>query len=156
MNASYNDVFSRFLNKIEDFDMSKMSEEMFNGIASEYLHFAIGIPRIKKLFSSLSLDDVLLEFDYELKYSDDEQSDHDFICNLLSSGMVLAWIEPQINSMTNIHQFYGGKEEKFYSQSNHLAELNKLKEKCEIDISRLINSRTYINNSYLRGNTNET
>ena len=149
--ASYKDVFSRFLNKVEDYDIPKMNEETFNIIATEYLHFAIGIPRVRKLFESIILDDVLLEFDYELKYSDDEQTDHDFVCNLLSSGMVLAWIEPQVKSMSNIHQMYGGKEEKFYAQSNHLSTLNTLQEKCEIDISRLINSRTYINNSYLKG-----
>lgn len=149
MIASYKDVFSRFLNKVEDYDIPKMNEETFNIIATEYLHFAIGIPRVKKLFSSITLDDVLLEFDYELKYTDDEHTDYDFVCNILSSGMVLAWIEPQVKSMNNIHQIYGGKEEKFYAQANHLSELNKLQEQCEIALSRLINSRAYINNSYL-------
>ena len=57
------------------------------------------------MFSSITLDDVLLEFDYELKYTDDEHTDYDFVCNVLSSGMVLAWIEPQVKSMNNIHQY---------------------------------------------------
>ena len=120
---------------------------MENNGNSNYVKFiAAAIPSPN---SQTNTANVLLEFDYELKYTDDEHTDYDFVCNVLSSGMVLAWIEPQVKSMNNIHQIYGGKEEKFYAQANHLSELNKLQEQCEIALSRLINSRAYINNSYL-------
>ena len=121
MIASYRDVFSLFLNKVEDYKaFPNLTEELFLEIATNYLHDSCSEPKIRKLFEHITFDDLLLEFDFELKNTIDEDSDLDFIKKLLSTAMVIEWLNPQLNSTLNIQQMYGGKEEKFYAQSNHL------------------------------------
>ena len=93
--------------------------------------------------------DLLLEFDFELKNTIDEDSDLDFIKKLLSTAMVIEWLNPQLNSTLNIQQMYGGKEEKFYAQSNHLNSIVNLHSYWTTRLHRLISNRNTDNNSYL-------
>jgi hypothetical protein len=44
--------------------------------------------------------------------------------------------------------FIGGKEEKFFSQANHIAELRALREDVRLEMKRLHSYGTYVNNSY--------
>lgn len=150
MIASYKDIFSLFLNKVEDYKaFPNLTEELFFEIATNYLHDSCSEPKIRKLFDHITFDDILLEFDFELKNSIDENSDLDFIKKLLSTAMVIEWLNPQLNSTLNIQQMYGGKEEKFYAQSNHLNSIVNLHSYWTSKLHRLISNRNTDNNSYL-------
>ena len=63
--------------------------------------------------------------------------------------MVIKWLEPQVKSKVNIAQMFGGKEQKFYSQSQHLSELKDMLETEKISLNKLIRDRGSVFNPYL-------
>ena len=67
---------------------------------------------------------------------------------MLALGMKLAWIDQYLNSTENVLQFIGGKEEKYYSQANHISELRELRKDTLREMNSLHNYDTYVNNPY--------
>ena len=63
-------------------------------------------------------------------------------------GMKLAWLDQTLNSTENTLMFIGGKEEKFFSQANHIAELRALRADTLREMQQLYTYDTYVNNSY--------
>jgi hypothetical protein len=84
-----------------------------------------------------------------MKKATDEYADRDFVVNLLAKGMIVEWIQPQVNKTSLTAQFFGGKEQKYYSQSQHLAEMQSLLKTARLDMRRMITERDFIYNSYL-------
>ena len=96
------------------------------------------------------LDDEVIQLTYSLKHVINEaDEDMRFVIEVIAMGMVIEWLEPQVNSVLNTLQMFSGKEEKFYSQSNHLSELKDLLKQSEIKQRKLIRDRGYISNTYL-------
>jgi hypothetical protein len=62
--------------------------------------------------------------------------------------MTMAWLDQALNSTELTMMFVGGKEEKYYSQANHIAELRALREDTRLEMKRLHSYGTYTNNSY--------
>ena len=50
--------------------------------------------------------------------------------------------------MVNTLQVFGGKEEKFYSQSSHLAELRALDDRLRLEAQQLSRDYSYTDNDY--------
>ena len=67
---------------------------------------------------------------------------------LLSMGMKLAWLDQTLNSTDNVLMIIGGKEEKFFSQANHISELRALRDDTLREMQKLYTYSTYANNSY--------
>lgn len=137
MATPYEKVYGRFLSRTTDFNLGNLDDHTFNETLKDWLQSAIVNARISK--------DMLLRDDEQEVFVND-LSDKDI--ELLAMGMVLAWLEPTINSTELTLQFIGGKEEKYYSQANHLAELRALREDTRVDMKRLHCYGTYTNNSY--------
>lgn len=148
---TYEKIYSYFFTKVEAYDFLELSDAQVDTFLVNYLHLAANKPYIRRLFSSLNLDDEIHEISFEMKYTVDEFSDTDFIIDVLSIGLAIEWLEPKINSITNIAQMFGSKEEKFYSQSNHLSELRALKDSFVKQQRRTIADRGYAWNTYLDG-----
>ena len=148
---SYDKLFSRVLNKINDPKELSLDESDLLEIYTERLHSVIGKPRVRRLFSSVKMDDEIMEMTFTLKDSVDEDSDKYFIIEVLSRGMVIAWLEPQVKSTANLAQMFGGKEQKWFSQAQHLTELKDLLSTAKSEQRRIICDHGYINNSYVRG-----
>lgn len=148
---SYNEIVSCFLPKVEEYDFLRMSVDDFNDFFTRWLHGAVSKPYVRKLFSSLTLDDEIMQLDYEMNYSIDDESDKDFILEVLALGAGIQWITPKINSSINIQQVYASKEEKYYSQAQHLSELRALKKDWVKEQRGMIRDRGYIWNTYLDG-----
>ncbi len=151
---TYEEVYSRFFTKVEAYDL--LSERMdIDNVREEFmcnwLHSAIYNPYIRKQFSSIEMDDIESSFEYTLRYSIDDSADKDFILEVLSYGMMFAWVEPKVNSITNIVQTFGTSDEKFYSQAAHLSELRALRDDMDRKVRSLIRDRGYLNNAYLDG-----
>ena len=146
---SYDEVFNDFLGRIADYDFSKMDESTANYLMSEYLQKVLSRPYIRRLLSSISYDKETHLIEFEMAKVVDEDADLEFVKTILSKGMVVEWLEPQVRNRVNIAQFFGGKEQKYYSQSNHISELRALLEDTEIELRREIRDRGYIYNSYL-------
>ena len=141
------DVYSSFLDKVTDFDIGSYEEDIQKELLIGYLKGALGIPYLRAIFITITIDDYEETINYTLKTEDG--CDEQFIIELLSKGMVIKWLEPQVKSKVNISQFFGGKEQKFYSQSQHLSELKDLLENERIELNKLIRDRGSIYNPYL-------
>lgn len=138
MATSYEKVYESFLSKITDFNLIEVDDYSFDKMMYGWLKSAI--VRVRKCDHDLSRrDDEIQEFAEDLT---------DLEIELLALGMVDAWVTPMINSTELTLQFLGGKEEKFYSQSQHLTELRNLKKENALEMNRLHNYHTYTNNSY--------
>lgn len=161
----FEEIYSRFLLKTEAYDLftPETSEEMRNELLCGYVHQATSDPFVRKQFSSIWISDPVLKKDEtgklridgmiecEMEYVIDEYEDKEFVLEMLSDGMVLAWIEPKVNSIKNITQFFSSNDTKFYAQSNHLSSLRSLREDMRLHRSKLISDRGFIHNKYLDG-----
>ena len=146
---SYSTLFSRVLNKINDTKELSLDENDLLEIYTERLHSVVGKPRVRRLFSSISLDDEIQEMTFALNNSVDEESDKDFVLEILSLGMAIAWLKPKVDSLEYTIRALGGKEEK--NLQNHYKEMQARLDKLEYQFSRKLASHGYINNSYIRG-----
>lgn len=153
----YDDIFELFLGQITDYKIAEMNMSDAYELMTGYLHNVIRQAYVRRLFSTCQMDDDIQTLTYELKLpttegSDDTENtsiDEDFVKGMLSDGMVLEWVTPQVNKITNITQMFAGKEQKFYAQSSHLSELQALKENIYLKFRREIRDRGVITNEYL-------
>lgn len=149
MTSEYEEIYSRFLTRVEDFKLAelgqRLAEEMMNG----WMHSTLSKPYVRRLFSEMEIDDDNEQLNYDLKYQVSDEEDRDFVEELISLGMVVQWLTPQVNSVLNTAQFFSNAEQKFFSQANHLEQLRELLKKNENDLRKLIRDRGYIYNSYL-------
>lgn len=138
MATPYEKIYDRFIQKITDFNLVEVDDYSFNKMLNGWLDSAV--IRVRKCQHDLSKrDDEIQEFEEDLS---------DLEVELLALGMVDAWVSPMLNSTELTLQFIGGKEEKYYSQSQMLAELRNLKRENSLEMNRLHNYHTYTNNSY--------
>ena len=138
MATSYATIYQRFLQKVTDFNLAGLEdftlEEMLLG------WFKSAIVRARKCEHDLTMrDDELQEFEADLI---------DLEIELLAMGMLDSWLSQFLNSTENTLRMIGGKEEKWFSEANHIKELRELRESNLQEMNRLHNYYTYTNNSY--------
>ena len=148
---TFDEIYSRFYTKVEAFDLIDEDEEVVSEFMCNWLQSALFYPHIRKLFSTIEVDVENATISYELNYEIDEASDKNFVTEVLSWGIVFNWVDPKINSITNIVQHFGESDDKWYSQASHLAQLRQLRADSERHIRGLVNSRGFFNNVYLDG-----
>ena len=154
MKSSYNDIYSRFLNKIRDYKFAGLPEPTATQQMREWLQSALSDTYVYRIFESISADDEIAEFEYTLKSSVDEYSDKHFVEELLSNAMVVEWIKPKVQTTTLLNQMItNSKESKFFSQSQHISEMRSILENAENKVRDMLRDKDYIYNSYL-GNIN--
>ena len=68
--------------------------------------------------------------------------------DVLAKFMVAAWLNDQIASVNLTLQMFGGKEEKYYSQAQHLSSLVALRDSIRTEARKMSRDRSYIKNSY--------
>ena len=147
MTLSYSTLFSRVLNKINDPKELSLDENDLLEIYTERLHSVVGKPRVRRLFSSLSLDDKIQEMTFMLNNSVDEESDKDFVLEILSLGMAIEWLQPQVDSVIHTSVMIGGKEEKklLDNHKNMIERLDSMKK----EQNKMIRDYGYMYNSYI-------
>ena len=145
---SYSTLFSRVLNKINDPKELSLDESDLLEIYTERLHSVVGKPRVRRLFSSLSLDDEIQEMTFTLNNSVDEESDKDFVLEILSLGMAIEWLQPQVDSVIHTSVMIGGKEEKkvLDNHKNMIDRLDSMKK----EQNKMIRDYGYMYNSYIK------
>ena len=145
---SYSTLFSRVLNKINDPKELSLDENDLLEIYTERLHSVVGKPRVRRLFSSISLDDEIQEMTFTLNNSVDEESDKDFVLEILSLGMAIEWLQPQVDSVIHTSVMIGGKEEKrvLDNHKNMIERLDSMKK----EQNKMIRDYGYIYNSYIK------
>lgn len=148
---SYEEVFGSFLGNVTDYNLASLSVTDAYEIMSEYLHKTMAEPYVYRLFSTVKLDDETQTIHYTLADEYDESVDDEFIVTALGKWMVYEWLHRQVRSITNTAQAFMNKENKFYSQKEHLSELRALQDDSFKEAQRFILNRGYIANSYLSG-----
>ena len=148
MMLSYSTLFSRVLNKINDPKELSLDESDLLEIYTERLHSVVGKPRVRRLVSSLLLDDEIQEMTFTLNNSVDEESDKDFVLEILSLGMAIEWLQPQVDSVIHTSVMIGGKEEKkvLDNHKNMIERLDSMKK----EQNKMIRDYGYMYNSYIK------
>lgn len=138
MATPYSKIYDRALAKITDYDLAFMPNDDLRLMIRGWLNSSIS--KFRKCASDLSdRDDELEVFNVDLV---DEEIE------ILALLIVCEWLEPQINSVNLTLQMFGGKEEKYYSQSSHLAEVKALRNETRTEARKLMRDYTYAHNSY--------
>lgn len=150
MTSSYQDIYSRFLSKIRDFDFANLDEPNATEMMLGWLRASLSQVYIYRIFSSFNADDEVASMSYELNNSIDDYSDKNFVEELLAYQMVVEWVEPLVNNTTLLNQMItNSKEQKFYSQAQQLSQMQALLESSQHKVRSMIRDRGYIRNSYL-------
>lgn len=147
MTLPYETVFSRTRGRINDPKELSLNENDLLEIYTERLHNVIGNPRVRRLFSSLLLDDEIQQISFELNNSVDKVSDEDFVADLIILGMTIEWLQPQIDSILHTSVMIGGKEEKklLDNHKNMIERLDSMKK----ELHKMIRDYGYMYNSYI-------
>lgn len=156
MTSSYQNIYSRFLNKIRDYEFAGLPEPNATEQMLEWLQSALSKPYIYRIFESsgFEADDEIAQLTYTLTDTVNEYQDRNFVEELLAYQMVYEWVMPKVQTTNLLHQMMtNSKESKFYQQNTHLSELRALRDDTENKVRSMLRDRGYIWNSYL-GNNN--
>ena len=148
--VKYETIFNLFLGNITDIKLASLSEEDAKTLMVEYLHRSLAASYLSHIFSSSELDDENETFTYSMAY-DTGKDETDFVCNAIAKWMVYEWLHNQVRSIVNTAQFFGGSEQKYYSQQAHMAELRNMQDDAYKEARHFVMDRGWINNSYLGG-----
>ena len=136
--TSYETIYKLALRKIEDPFLAQWPEEDLENELHGWMLSAIA--KFRKCKHDLSdRDDNLKQFNSDLLLIEQE---------ILANMMAREWLTPQLNSVNVTLQVFGGKEEKYYSQSAHLTSLETRDEKLKLEAQQLHRDYTYENNEY--------
>lgn len=153
LSIAYENIYSRFLGGIQAYDLLKLSDENAELKMNEWLMSVKSNPKVRKLFSYLSFDTDHKLISCELKNSLDDESDIDLVVGIFALGMIWKWCSEKYNSVLNTSQFFGGKEEKWFAQGNHMAELKNMSDSAKTAFYSAISNHGYYNNAYLKEGT---
>ena len=145
---TYEEIYSQFYSKIEDPNFfKKYSKDEAYDLMKSWLHSVVSLPYFKKRFSSIALDDEILELAFELVNSVDEDSDNFFVKDIIAQGMVICWMQQKIDKAVSLATVIGGKEEKtiLNNYKNNMERLNELK----VQFRKIIRDYGYVNNDYI-------
>ena len=138
-----NEIYSRFYLRVKDYDMVGMDEKIVNEMLGGYLRSTLSKPMVRRLFSQVTMDEDVEEVEFELREPWDEDSDIDFVEEVLSLGMLVAWIDPRYHSTLLTNQLLSNSEQKWYNQKDHMSELKHMYNKSQNDLRKLIRDRGY-------------
>ena len=143
MTSDFNNIFSRFYLRVEDYKIAGLEEEIVKQMLSGYLRAAVSKPYMRRLFNSIVVDEDVEEVEFTMRNSWGEDEDQDFVEELLAFGMVVEWLRPKYNSVLNTSQFITNSDKKYFSQANHMSELKDMLEKAQSDLRKYIRDRSY-------------
>lgn len=145
---TYEEIYSQFYTKIADPTFfKKYSKDEAYELMRNWLHSIVGIPYFRKCFSSIVLDDEILELTFRLVNSVDEDSDNYFVKDIFAQGMVICWMQQEVDKIVNLATVVGGKDEKtiLNNYKNNIARLEQLK----VQFRKVIRDYGYFNNDYI-------
>lgn len=136
--TSYETIYNAALSKITDPQLAMLPEEDLESMLYGWMKSAIA--KHRKCTSDLSdRDEVKKQFNANLT---------DLEIEILGILIAREWVSGQLLSVTNTLQVFSGKETKYFSQAQHLAELQALDEKLRLEAQHLSRDYTYIDNEY--------
>lgn len=143
MTSEFDEIYSRFYLRVKDYETSGLEEKLVKQMLLGYLKSTLSKPMVRRLFQSVTLDEDIEEIEYELRNSLDEDSDKDFVEEVLALGMVVEWLSPRYHSTLLTSQLVTNSEQRFYAQSTQMNELKSMFEKAQTDLRKLIRDYGY-------------
>lgn len=147
MTLPYETIFSRTRGRISDPKELSLDENDLLEIYTERLSNVISNPRVRRLFSSLTLDNEIQQLDFTLNNSVDETADMNFVVGIFVLGMTIEWLQPQVDSIMHTSVMIGCKEEKKILD-NHKNMIDRL-DSMKIELNKRIRDYGYMYNSYI-------
>ena len=145
---TYEEIFSQFYSKNNDPTFfQKYSKDEAYDLMRAWLHSIVADPYIRKCFSSISLDDEILELTFKLANPVDDDSDVYFVKDIFAQGMVICWMQQQVDAMRNLAAMVGGKEEKVML-NNYKPNIARVKD-LRLQLRKAIRDYGYIYNEYI-------
>lgn len=149
--VEFEEVYSIFFDKVEAYDFLELEDSEIEDMLIRYLKSSFTNPFVRQLFSTLVVDEDSESFDFEMSYVIDDSSDKEFVVEVMALGLCIKWLTPKVNSLIGMNQTYGSKEEKFFSEASHKAEMRNLLNLWKKEQLKLIRDRGYVWNEYLDG-----
>lgn len=143
MTSEFDEIYSRFYLRVKDYETSGLEEKLVKQMLFGYLKSTLSKPMVRRLFQSVTLDEDIEEIEYELRNSLEEDSDKDFVEEVLALGMVVEWLSPRYHSTLLTSQLVTNSEQRFYAQSTQMNELKSMFEKAQTDLRKLIRDYGY-------------
>ena len=126
MTSGFDEIFSRFMLKVTDYSFVEMEDDLVYDMMIGWMVSTLSKPYVRRIFSSLVVDEDLEEIEFELANPEDEQSDADYAMEVIATGMVVEWVTPQVNSVINTQQMFSGKELQLTQKYVQLAAMGNL------------------------------
>ena len=126
--TSFDDVIALFLSKITTF-------EEFLNLTEEELSEEFTIALKSAMAKFINKKDIVADYEgriFNRTLTDLEQE-------IISLGMVLAWITPKVNNIELMKPMLSSKDYTVFSQANHLKEMKDMKDIAENDFHYWIN-----------------
>lgn len=136
MQTSYEEIYELFLSKISDFEMASLEDDEILEYCSKFLQSALA--NIRSFDNDLTQRD---EEEFLVELTDIEKE-------VITSQMVVEWINSKLNTATLLTLFVGTKDENMASQANFINSLSELRDKQRAIVNRLI--RGYPYDKYVR------
>ena len=111
-NIFYDDIYKRALSRITDLELAVYTKNDFYEYMKEWLHSTASSPFFRKKFSKFSLDDKIMQIEFELNTSVDDEYDINFVTSILSKGLIINYLPSKLEHSKNMATAIGGKEEK--------------------------------------------
>lgn len=141
MATTYDAIYNIAANKITDPEIALLPQDDLEEMFHDYLISAIS--QFRKCKSDLSdRDDEIRQFNADLLDVEKE---------ILAILVVRQWLQPQLYSALLTKQVFSDKEQKYYSQAQHISELRALDETLKLEAQKLSRDYSYGNGSYWEG-----
>ena len=151
LSVTFDAIYSRFLSKVQAYDLLELTADDSYEQMNEWLMSVKSDSRVRKLFTSLSVDGVGKAISFELRNPVDNDSDIDFVLEIFGLGVAWKWVEPKYKSVLLTAQaFMGSHDIKMYSQANHMDSLRNMYNESRSDLYKFIANHGYYYNSYLK------
>lgn len=138
MATPYREIYRWAGKKLEDPSYASLTDDELAEMFYEWMLSAIA--QFRKCEHDLSeRDDELGQFNDDLLDIEKE---------ILGTLTAKAWLEPQLNSALLTRQVFSEKEQKFYSQKEHLTGLENRYDRLTKEAQRLHRDYTYAHSSY--------
>jgi hypothetical protein len=151
MTSNYQDIFSRFLIKIRDYEFANLTEANANEMMQEWLRSSLSKPQVRRIMTNLVCDEEIGQMSYDMTSpTSDEEADKDFVEELLATQIIVEWLQPRVKTTTLLNQMVvNSKESKFYSQQAQLSQMQALLADSKNEVTRMLTDHGFIYNSYL-------
>ena len=112
MTSEFSEIYSRFYLRVKDYEIIGLDEKLVNEMLNGYLRSTLSKPMVRRLFQSITIDNDVEEIEYSLRESLDEDSDKDFVEEVLGIGMVSEWASGKYHNTLLTSQLFSNSEQK--------------------------------------------